>query len=244
MTERPLANGPPDGDSPALSRWQAAGAWAGIVAALLLVVDVVTLAATPAIGAGSDAAVEHLQTNGDLTLLASYAGAFSAVLVVPFLASLRTFLHDRGADGEWRWTVSLLSGAVAVAVVLVGNAARAGAAVLADNEVEPAAVSALFAASKLLLSFALIPISLVVITNARTMAASPTPVRGLVRVGTEIGVLALAASTVVFFADDGWFGPGERVIGLMGFLLSLWMIATAVTILRGEAKVASLEKRD
>lgn len=100
----------------------------------------------------------------------SYVGAVTAVLLLLFVASLRTFVHTRAAEAEWRWTVTVLSGAIAVALVLIGSATRGAAAVLADHQGDAAAVSALFTAAKITLSFALIPIAAMATANARTMA--------------------------------------------------------------------------
>jgi hypothetical protein len=218
----------------AIPRWQRVGAWAGVAVAIVLVVDLLTLSSSPTIGAPADEIVGYLRHNSAMTLVMSYFGAVSAVLLLPFLASLHTFVPVRDDAAEWRWTVTLLSGAVASAGVLLGSAARGGAAILADDRLEGAAVSALFAAAKVSLSFSLLPIAAVVLTNARTLATSRTPLRWLVRLGTQIGLLSLLSSLAVFFVHDDWFGPGEPVVAILGLVLSMWLVAVAAAILRGE----------
>jgi hypothetical protein len=219
----------------ATPRWQQVGAWAGVAVAVLIVVDLFTLSSSPSIGSSADEVVRHLRGNTALTLSMSYLGAVSAVLLLPFLASLHTFVQVRDDAAEWRWTVTLLSGAVASSALLLGSAARAAAAILADDGAGSAAVAGLFAAAKVTLSFSLLPIASVVLANARTMATSPIPVRWLIRFGAQIGLLSLLSSLSVFFVNDNWFGPGETAVSALGLILSMWLVSVAVTILRGEA---------
>lgn len=219
-------------------RWERVGAVAGIAAAVLLVANLIALSGSPSVGSSAQEVVDHLEINNTVTLVTSYLGAVICVLLLPFMASLRTFVHDHPEEAEWRWTVTLLSGALALAAVLVGSAMYGAAAVLADHT-EPAVLSALFTVAKLVHTFSLVPIAAMVVANARTMSTSPTPVGWLVRLGAGIGILSFLSTTAIFFVDDDWFGPGEPVVAMMGFLLSMWLVATAVTILQGEPAAAA-----
>jgi hypothetical protein len=162
-------------------------------------------------------------------------------VLVPFIASLRTFVHGRTADDEWRWTVTLLAGSAAVAVLLVGSALLAAAVALADRDAHDAAVTAAFAAAKVSLTFSLLPLATVILANARTMASSRTPVRWLVRFGFQIGVVAVLAAGVVF-VDSDWLGPGEPAVAVMALFVAMWLVAVAVTLLEGERSAAAREE--
>ena len=211
-------------------RWRSTGAAAGFVAATLLVVELGLLASSPTVGSPAGAIVHYLQRNHATVLVSSYVGTMTALALIPFLASLKTFV-ERTEAADWWWTVSLLSGAVALAAVTVGNGLLAAAAELSGRVDDAPAVVALFAGAKLVATFSLIPVAGVAFATARTMSATGTSVRWLVRFGTEIGILTLASGAVVFL-NDTWFGPGEPVVAAMGFLIALWVAATSVVMVR------------
>jgi hypothetical protein len=204
----------------------------GIVAALLLVADLATLASSPKVGAPAQEIAAHVEANSTLIAAMSYMGALTAVLLLPFLASLRTFVQSGGREGEWRWTVTLLSGVVAVAVVLVGSGLRGAAAVVARAEADAVGVSPLFQAAKVALSFALVPLAAVVATNARTMSTTRVVVRSAIQFGPVLAVLCLVSGAAIF-VDSQWFGPGEPVVALVGLLLALWVVATSAAMFEG-----------
>ena len=86
-----------------------------IVAALLRVADLATLASSADLGAPAQQIAAHVDENSP-TAAMSYMGALTAMLLLPFMANLHTFVRSRGGEAECRWTVTLLSGSVAVAV--------------------------------------------------------------------------------------------------------------------------------
>lgn len=217
-----------------LRGWEQLGAWAGLLVAPILVIDLVTLSSSPSITASAEDIARHLRGNTTMSLVMSYLGALSAVLLLWFLASMRAFEEDSNDDAEWRWSVTLLSGTVASSALLVGSAVRASAAILADNGASLAAVTALFATAKVTLSFALVPIAAVVLANAGTIASSESRPRWLARFGTQIGAVSMLSSLAVFFTRNNWFGPGEPVVTVTGVLLSMWLVSVAVTLLFGE----------
>ena len=76
----------------------------GTVAAVLLVADLATLAPSREVGAPLQEIAAHVDANSTLAAAMSYLGALSAVLRLPFLASLRTSVQSRSGGAEWRWT--------------------------------------------------------------------------------------------------------------------------------------------
>ena len=221
-------------------RWERLGAMSGIVAAVMLVGNLVLVSSSPSAASPARQVIDHLERNNTVTLVACYLGAVTTVLLLPFLASLKTFVHGPAGEAEWRWTVTLLSGAIAFTVLIVGSALLAAATVLSARPVGEASVAALFAAAKVCFSLALMPLAAMILTNARTMSSSRIPVRWLIRFGVEVGVLAIVSGTVVF-VDNGWFGPGEPAVALMGFLVAMWLVAVATTMLQGEKVAARAE---
>jgi hypothetical protein len=217
-----------DGHS-APARWQRAGALAGFAAAALLIASLLVLSSSPSIGSSSGVIVDHLRTSYPATIAASYGATVTALLLLPFLASLRTFVRRPGNDSEWRWTVTLLAAAVAVAMLMLASALLGASAVVADQTGDGSAVVSLFAAAKISYTFALIPLGTIVLANAHTMAAAGTPARWLVRFAIGIGAFALLAGAAVVLHSD-WVGPGEPVVAVAGFFFALWVIAVAATI--------------
>lgn len=213
-------------------QWQRVGAAAGLLAAVLLVVVLVLLASSPTVDSPPAGVVDHLQRNDTAIVLAGYLGVITALLLIPFLASLKTFVADTEA-AEWRWTVTLLSGAVALAALVVSGALLAAAAALSSRVDDTSAVVALFGAAKLTATFSLVPFAGMLLANARTMSSSGNPARWLVRIGVQIGIAAILSGAVIF-VDDNWFGPGEPVMAAMGFLIAVWVAATSFVMLQAE----------
>jgi len=168
-----------------------------------------------------------------VTVGAGYAGVLTSVMLMPFVASLRAFARGPAGDAEWRWTITLLSAAAAVSLLLAGSTLLAGAAVLASQTTDASAVSALFAGPKTCLTFALTPFGVVVLVNARSVSSGVTPVRWLIRIDLEIGILALISSGATFIYS-GWFGAGQPVVAVVGLLVALWVAAIAFVMLEGE----------
>ena len=221
------------------ARWKRAGAIAGLIAAVLLVVTLLLLSSLPSADSPAQAVAAHLRARYALTVTASYIGVLTSMALIPFASSLRAFTRGRGADAEWRWTATLLSAAAGVSLLLVGSTLLGAAAVLARqtaDAVDGPAVCALYAAAKVCLSFALTPFGVVVLANARAVSSGMTPVRWLVRLDVEIGILALVSSAAVFI-HSGWFSAGEQVAVVIGVLVALWITAIALVMLEG-AEVA------
>ena len=219
---------PPDS-----SRWRRFGASAGIVSAVVLIADLWTLASAPSLYAPASDVAAYLDTNRVLTLVISYVGALASVLLLPYVAALRVFVHERSEEAEWRWTVTILSGAVAVGVLLVACALRGSAALLAGRGGDEVAIRTVFVAAKVVFSFALVPLGAIVLSNARTISDAGPAVRWLIRFSVEIGVVASLSGAAVFFGGSDWFGPGEPMVAGASLLVALWLIATSVTLLQG-----------
>jgi hypothetical protein len=56
----------------------------------------------------------HLWNHDTITMAAAYAIVVAALLLVPFLASMRTFTARRTDIARWRWTVTLVAGATGI----------------------------------------------------------------------------------------------------------------------------------
>lgn len=239
MTSRPRrprsAAGPSDSnDGPLSARWTRAGAIAGLIAAVLLVVALLLLStALPTAGSPWADLAAQVRARYAVTVLASYAGVLTSVALIPFTASLRAFTQGSDSEGEWRWTVTLLSAAAAVSLILMASTFLAATAVLAGQTTDEPAVTALFAGAKTSATFALTPLGVVILANARTLSSGKTPVRWLIKFDLEIGILALVSSAAIFIHGD-WFGAGQQVVAGVAILVSLWIAAIALVMLEGE----------
>ena len=207
------------------------GAIAGCVAAVLLGVTLVLLSASPTAEAAESGIVGHLRAHRTLTMVSAYLGVIGAIVLVPFVASLRNLVRSDD-EAEWRWTVIVLSGGLAIGALLIGNALLAAAAALSNTADDPSAIAALFAAAKVCLSIALMPLGLLMLASAAATSSTRPATQGLIRVGTQIGVLGLV-SGVLIFVNNNWLGPGEPVLAAVGLFIALWLIAVAVTIFDG-----------
>jgi hypothetical protein len=192
----------------------------------------ILLASLPSADSPGRTIVATLRARYAVTLTASYVGVLAAVLLIPFAASLQAFGRRPDGEAEWRWTVTLLSAAGALSLLLAGSALLAAAALVANRVADESSVSALFTGAKTCFTFALTPFGVVVLANARTLSSSRIPVRWLIRLDLEIGVLALISSAAVFVNGD-WFGAAEQVVAVMGLLVALWVAAIALVMLEG-----------
>lgn len=73
----------------------------------------------------------------------------------------------------------------------------------------------------------------VLLVNARSVSSGITPVRWLIRIDLEIGILALISSGATFIYS-GWFGAGQPVVAVVGLLVALWVAAIAFVMLEDE----------
>jgi hypothetical protein len=223
---------------PLSARPKRAGAIAGLVGAVLLVVTLVLLSSLPAADAPGRTILTQLHGRYGVTVVAGYTGILTSMLLIPFTASLKTLAPEPHGDAQWRWTITLLSAAAAASLFLAGSALLAAAAVLAGQTTDASAVSALFAGAKTCLTFALTPCGVLILVNARTVSSSTTPVRWLIRLDLEIGILALVSSGATFI-HSGWFGAGQPVVAVVGLIVALWVGAMALVMLEGEEAVMS-----
>lgn len=206
------------------------GTVSGVVGITALVAAACVLASTPSVNSTTAAVRSHLADRYPLTMATAYAVCVGALLLVPFLASLRTFSARQSNRGQWRSTVTLVLGTVGIAMLALAGALLATATLLADRTADAEAVFAAFIAAKLVATLALLPVAGLVFTNARTIAAgSPRSGRWLVRFDIEIAAAAVIAS-VASFADPNTLAPGGPAVAGAWFLLALWVIALARTI--------------
>ncbi|HEX5615741.1 MAG TPA: hypothetical protein VFZ83_11365 [Acidimicrobiia bacterium] len=218
---------------PAPAAGERVGAAAGVLGAVALVVATAMLSATPSVDTTPAVVRLHLLDHSTVSMVSASTLAVGALLLVPFLASLRTFSARRSAGAAWRWTVTLVMGAVGISMLALAGAFLVTATVLADRSTDDT-VFAVFVSAKLLATLALVPVAALVLANARAIAPSQRrPDRWLVRFDIEIAVLAAVAS-VATFVDRGWFAPGEPIVAVAWSLVALWVVALAATIVRGD----------
>ena len=176
----------------------------------------------------------HLGNHYPVTIAAASTIVVAALLLVPFLASLRTYTARRTDVPKWRWAVTLVAGAIGIAMLALAGALLATATVLAERSTADDAVFAVFVAAKLVATLALLPVAGLVLANARTIATTQRrPERWLIRFDIEIAAMVVVASVVSFVHHD-WLGPGEPVVAGAWFLVWLWVFALARTIVRGD----------
>jgi len=214
--------------------WERFGALSGVVGAVALVAAACVLSSTPSVDASPAAVRHHLDGHHLLTMVSAYVTVVASLLLVPFLASLRTFTARRRDVGQWRWTITLVTGAIGIAMLMLAGALLATATLLANRSSADEAVYATFVAAKLVVTLALLPVAALVLANARTIAATRgRPDRWLVRFDIQIAVIAAVAS-VVSFVDSEWLTPGEPVAAAAWLLVGLWVAALARTIAFGD----------
>jgi hypothetical protein len=92
--------------------WERAGAVSGVVGAAALVIATCILSSTPSVDSTPAAVRTQLGNHDTVTMAAAYATVVAALLLVPFLASLRTFTARRTDVAQWRRTVTLIAGAI------------------------------------------------------------------------------------------------------------------------------------
>jgi hypothetical protein len=220
------------------------GALSGVIGATVLVAAACILSSTPSVDATPVAVRHHLDGHYTVTMASAYATMIGALLLVPFLASLRTFTSRRSDVGQWRWTVTLLTGAIGIAMLSLAGALLATATLLANRSTADEAVFAVFVAAKLVATLALLPVAALVLANARTIATSQRrPDRWLIRFDIQIAVIAVIAS-IVLFVDQEWLTPGEPVAAAAWLLVALWVVALARTIARGDRTTLSEEQNE
>ena len=89
-----------------------AGAVSGVVGAAALVIVTCILSSTPSVDSTPAAVRTHLGNHDTVTMAAAYAIVVAALLLVPFLASLRTFTARRTDVARCRRTITLVAGAI------------------------------------------------------------------------------------------------------------------------------------
>jgi hypothetical protein len=86
----------------------------GAVGAAALVIATCILSSTPSVDSTPAAVRTHLGNPHTVTMAAAYAIVTAALLLVPFLASLRTFTARQTDVAQWRRTVTLVVGAIGI----------------------------------------------------------------------------------------------------------------------------------
>lgn len=211
-----------------------AGALAGVLGVVAVFIATCILASTPSVDSTPHAVRAYLSGRDTAAMASAYAMVVGALMLVPFLASVRTFTERRTDVARWRWTVTLVLGAIGIAMLALAGALLLTAALLSERRAADDAVFAVFVATKLVATLALLPVAGVVLANARTIVTTqPRPSRWLIRFDIQVAVLAVFAS-VASFVDHGWLAPGAPVTAGAWFLVSLWVLALARTIVRGD----------
>jgi hypothetical protein len=90
------------------------GAVSGVVGASALVIAMCVLSLTPSVDSTPAAVRSHLGSHYPVTMAAAYAIVVAALLLVPFLASLRTFTARRADVAQWQRSARLVSETTAV----------------------------------------------------------------------------------------------------------------------------------
>jgi hypothetical protein len=223
--------------------WERAGAVSGVVGATAIVVAACILSSTPSVDATAAAVRAYLANHDTVTTAVAYTAVIAGLLLVPFLASLRSFTGRRTDVAQWRWTVTLVAGAIGIGIVMLALAGSllATATLLAHISTADDAVFAVFVAAKLLATLALLPVAGVVLANARAIATTERrPERWLIRFDIEIATFAVVAS-IASFVNRDWLAPGETVAAGAWLLVALWLVALARTIARSDDPNASEE---
>ncbi len=81
-------------------RGERVGRVSGVLGAALLVVAACNLSSTPSVDATPAVVRHHLGNHYALAMTSAYATVIGALLLVPFLASLRTFTSRHSAVGS------------------------------------------------------------------------------------------------------------------------------------------------
>jgi hypothetical protein len=216
-----------------------AGAVSGAVGASGLAIAMCVLSSTPSVDSAPAAVRTHLANHDTVTMAAAYTIVVAALLLVPFLASLRTFTARLAGVAKWRWVATLVAGATGIAMLALAGALLSTATLLANSSTADEAVYAVFVAAKLVATLALLPAAGLVLANARTIATTQRrPERWLIRFDVEIAVIAVVA-TVASFVDHDWLAPGGAVAAGAWYLVALWVVALARTIVRGDDVIFS-----
>jgi hypothetical protein len=214
--------------------WERAGAALGAVGVIALVVAMCIVSSTPSVDSTTEAVRAYLSDHYTPAMASAYTIVFGALLLVPFLASLRDFTARRTEGAHWRWTVTLVMGSIGITMLALAGALLATGTLLADRSTADGAVYAVFVAAKLLSTLALLPVAALVLANARAIAARQRrPERWLLRFDIEIAVFAAVAS-VGSFVNHGWLAPGGLIAAGAWLLVGLWVVALAMTIWRGD----------
>jgi len=222
--------------------WEVAGAISGVVAATALVAATCILSSTPSVNSTPAAVRDYLANHYTVTTAAAYTTVIAALLLAPFLASLRSFTSRRTDVGQWRLTVTLVVGAIGVAMLSRAGAMLATATLLADRSSDGEAVFAMFVATKLLATLALLPVAGLVLANTRTIATTKRrPDRWLIRFDIQIAVIAVVVS-IASFVDHDWLAPGQQATATAWILVALWVFALGRTIAAGHGHHATSEE--
>jgi hypothetical protein len=222
--------------------WELVGAISGAVAATALVVATCILSSTPSVNSTPAAVRDYLANHYTVTTAAACTTVIAALLLVPFLASLRSFTSRRTDAGQWRLMLTLVVGAIGVAMLSLTGALLATATLLAHRSSADEAVFAVFVAAKLLATLALLPVATLVLANARTIATTnQRPHRWLVRFDIQIAVIAVVMS-IASFVDHDWLAPGQQATATAWLLVALWVFALARTIASGHGRHSTSEE--
>ena len=160
MTKAAIATGSPRRrHPPGPAAWERAGAVSGVVGATAVVVAMCILSSTPSVDSSPAAVRDHLGNHDTVIIASAYTIMAAALLLVPFLASLRTFTARRTDVSKWRWAVSLVAGATGIAMLALAGALLATTTLLAERSTEDDPAFAVFVAAKLVATLALLPVA-------------------------------------------------------------------------------------
>ena len=181
---------------------------------------------------GTDAPVEQIASyygrhvDGQLTATFMWGLALTALLL--FVGSLYSVLRTAEGGTGTLSLLALLSGTVAVTIMIVAQAATGATAIIASEGISPEVVRGMDEIAHMVAHLFAIPL------GAFLVSASIAALRCQVT-GRWLGVLGLMAGLANVVGTAGIFEPGSAlhnlgVLGLLGFVI--WTLGTSISLLR------------
>jgi hypothetical protein len=200
----------------------------GIAFILALVPAMGSVPEPPGTGAGIADIAGYYGRHVDGHLFATFAWGIALMALLLFIGSLFAILRAaEGGSGSLSF-LALLSGATAVAIMVVAQAATGATAIIASEGIDPAIVRGLDEVAHMIAHLFAIPLGVFLIAASGVILRYRVTWRWL-------GVLGLAAGLASVVGTAGIFEPEATlhkigVLGLLGFVL--WTLGTSIALLR------------